>query len=309
MALGIGASGILGIAREVTPNTYVAPEKYIPFKSESMKFSFDQTERDEIRNTPSISGMTMGDGKVEGSIKFPAFPDVLVYLMAASRYSVVKTGATAPYTYAYTPAPIAIPTKTLSITITRGTETSGYVGCVVAGLTFSIEDGKLMVEAKIIGTAEASQATPTPVWPTTVPFSTGMFNLQIPTATQIFDADTYEFAVEDNASANNRIKNTIGAQFVNFGQHAVSVKTARDFVNRAEFDQYKSMTAKSTTLIATNGASNSITLTMPVSIIKSYEYNLGGISDLIRASIEYAGVNNASGVSDTITIVTSENLT
>lgn len=134
-----------------------------------------------------------------------------------------------------------------------------------------------------------------------------MYRLEIPTATQVFDTDKYEFVVEDNAEAQNRLKNTLGAQFVKFGENSTSVKVERDFETRAELDQYKALTAKSLTFQAIQGT-DSVKIETGVSYIESYEYGLSSVGDLIRASVEYKCAINAAGNSFELTVVTSESL-
>lgn len=303
----IGASGILGIAKETVSGTYVAPTKYIPFDSESLKWTQENQERRPIRNTPGLVGMIRGNGSVEGDIECDATVDVVAWLLTFTRCAVTKTG-TGPYTYIFKPAAVAIPVNTCSITVKRGNETSGYVGCVVSSFSISVDDkGALKLKVSIIGASEATQTAPTPTWPTTVPFGAGMYNLQIPTATQIYDTDKYELSVEDSATAQYRLKNTLGAQFVSFGESSATVKVERDFENRANLDQYKATTANSITMVATQGT-DSLTILTPVSYIESYEYNLSSVGDLVRASVEYKCAIDATGAHYTITVITTDNI-
>lgn len=305
----IGASGILGIAPESVPGTYVPPTKYIPIDSESLKWTQENTERRPIRNTPSLVGMIRGNGHVEGEVSFDVTVDVLVWFLTASRCTYTKTGTAPSFSYKFVPAPVAVPTKTLSITVKRGNDVAGYTGCVVSSFTLSVDSsGAFKASMNIIGTAESTQAGAlTPTWPTALPFGAGMYSIQIPTATQVFDADTYEFAVEDNAEAQNRLKNTIGAQFVKFGENNTSVKVERDFETRAELDQYKNLTSKSITFEATQGTEK-VTILTPVAFVNTYEYGLSSVGDLVRASVEYQCAINAAGASFELTVVTAENL-
>lgn len=306
--VALGASGIMGIALEETSGTYTAPVKFVPFDSESLKWSQENVERRPIRNTPSLVGMIRGDGHIEGDITFDVTVDILIWFLAASRCTYTKTGTGPSLTYKFTPVPVAVPTKTMSITIKRGNETSGYTGCVVGGFTLSVDDsGAFKMTVTIVGNAESTQTAPTAVWPTTLPFGAGMYRLEIPTATQVFDTDKYEFVVEDNAEAQNRLKNTLGAQFVKFGENSTSVKVERDFETRAELDQYKALTAKSLTFQAIQGT-DSVKIETGVSYIESYEYGLSSVGDLIRASVEYKCAINAAGNSFELTVVTSESL-
>lgn len=305
----IGASGILGIALETVTRTYVAPTKYIPINSESLKWTQENIERRPIRNTPSLVGMIRGNGHVEGEVSFDVTVDVLVWFLTASRCTYTKTGTAPSFSYKFVPAPVAVPTKTLSITVKRGNEISGYTGCVVSSFTLSVDSsGAFKASINIIGAGEASQAAAlTPVWPTARPFGAGMYNIQIPTATQVFDADTYEFAVEDNAEAQNRLKSTPSAQFVKFGENNTAVKVERDFETRAELDQYKNLTSKSITFEATQGT-DKVTILTPVAFVNTYEYGLSSVGDLVRASVEYQCAVNAAGNSFELTVVTEESL-
>ena len=310
MAVGIGAGGILGVAIEAVAGTYVAPTKYIPFNSESLKYNTNPVERRPIRNSAGLIGVIPGNATVEGDIEFDISADVLLYFLVASRCTYVKSGTAPSLSYVFTPQSNALPAKTLSISIKRGDEVFGYTGCVVGGFTIAIDsDGKFTATVNIFGRNEATQAALTPVWPTAPVFYAGMYSLQIPTATQVFDADTYEFSSEDNAVVNSRIRNTPAASFVNFGESNATVKVERDFDTRADYDSYKAGTARSITLEATADVSNKITILTPVAIANTYEVNIGSQGDLIRASIEYASVVGAGGFHYRITIITSENIT
>lgn len=308
MAVGIGAGGILGIALETVSGTYLAPTKFVPIDSESLKHMQDNFKRRAIRNTPGLIGVTPGNVHVEGDITFDLTGDVLAHFLYATRCTVVKTGA-GPYNYVGTPAALAVPVKTLSISIKRNSEVFGYVGCIVGGLTISVgTDGILKCTVKIIGLQEATQAALTAAWPTTAPFGAGMYNLQIPTATQVYDTDTFEFSSEDNATPQFRLKNTgRGAQFASFGESNATAKVERDFENRTDYDLYKAATAQSITFVATSGA-DVITILMPAAIKDTYDLALPGQGDLLRASISYDGAIDSTGKHYLITVVTAENI-
>jgi tail tube protein len=306
MAPGIGASGIMGIAIETTPGTYLAPTKYIPFYKESLKYEQDTNWRRPIRQTPDVVGAVAGDSFINGDIDMEALHDCVPYFLYASRNTVVKTGA-GPYTYTCTPSAVAIPVKTLSLTIVRNGIVFGYSGCVVGGFTFSIEKGTLMFKPDIVGRDEAVQSLPTASWPTTVPFGAGNYNLQIPTASQVFDADSFEFKIDDKAEPNFRLKNTgTGAQFISFGERDVNIKSERDFEARTEFDAFKALTAQSITFTASSGA-NSIALVAATTVKDTYEVNLDGQGDLVRANIEYIGTLGAGNAYSAV-VTTSESI-
>lgn len=310
MAQTIGASGVVGIAVEVTSGTYLAPTVFIPINKESLKWDPDMQERAPIRNSAGLIGLVPGaNGSVSGDIEFDVSADILAYIVQAGRFTIVKSG-TAPYVYTCTPAPLAIPAKTLSISIRRGNEVFGYTGCVVSTLKLSVDDKGIMVcTASFVGVAEATAAALTPVWGTVPIISAGMYSLQIPTATQIFDTDKFEFTAEESATTNPRIKSTLGAGFVNYGESRASITVERDFDTRAQYDLFKAGTSQSVTLLATQSATNIVSILMPVGTMKTYEVNLGGQGDLVRAKVEYAGVVDATGKHFQLVVTTSVNIT
>ena len=312
MAQGIGAGGILGIALETTSGTYTAPTKFVPFDSESLGYQQDTQWQRPIRNTPGLVAAVHGNVHAEGELAMEALTEVIVYFLIASRHTMVKTGAAAPYTYVFTPSAVAVPTKTLSVTIKRGDEIFGYTGCIVGSFTFSIDSGSLKFSVNLVGSDEQEvTAALTPVWPTAEPFGAGMYTIQIPTATTVYDTDSFEFSVEHNAEPQFRLRGDgeRGAMFASFGETDVTLSVERDFDTRADYDGYKELTKQAITLIASRDANNEITLSMPAAVKDTYEVNIGGQGDLVRASISYNGVIDATGKAYEIEVVSQENVT
>lgn len=293
------------------PGVYVPPTKFIPYLSESLKFAQQTNWRRPVRNTPGLVGASAGFSNAEGDVVIEALTDCIVYFLAISRCTFVKTLA-GPFQYVFTPAPVAIPTRTLSITIVRNGVVYGYVGCTTGSFKFEVNNAVLQLTASLISTNETVQASPSGVtWPTTVPFGAGQYNLQIPTATQIFDSDGFTFESNDNATPQFRlISANTGAQFVAFGESAASISITRDFFNRTEYDAFKALTAKSITLTATHAAPvESIALVAPVSIVDTYEVNIGSQGDLVRASVAYQAAIDGTGKHYQITVITAESIT
>jgi hypothetical protein len=307
---GIGAGGFMGVAIETTPGTYLAPTKFVPIMNETLQYQQETIWRRPIRQSADIVGAVDGNVHVEGDISMEAFEDVVAVMLYAARTSVVKTGAGPNYVYTVTGTAAAIPVKTLSITVVRNGIVFAYTGCVLSSFTFTIEDGLLMFNTSILGRDEAVQSAPTATWVATqTPFGAGKYNIQIPTTTQVFDADGFEFQVDDNAEAQFRLKDTgRGAQFISYGERSITLSTERDFENRTEYDAFKALTAQSITLLASKGVNNSISLTIPAAIKDTYELGLSGQGDLIRASIAYNATLDATANAYTIVVKTQENI-
>lgn len=306
MAAGIGASGILGVAFETVPNTYVAPTKFIPFISENIKYHQDTKWRRPVRNSASLIGAISGNSHIEGEIIIESLTDCIIYFLYAARTSVVKTG-TGPYNYVCTQSSQAMPTplRTLSITIVRNGVVFGYTGCTVGSFKLNVDNGELKFTATIVGRDEATQGIPTPTWPTSSPFGPGQYSVQVPTATQVFDTDTFEFDVADNATAQFRLKSTgTSAQFVIFGENVVHMTMTRDFDSRAEFDNYKALTSQSITLQAIKSASESVTILAPVALKETYETAIGGEAAIVHATVAYQVMVDNTGKTYQITLIT-----
>jgi hypothetical protein len=311
MAVGIGASGVAGLALETTPGTYVAPDKFFPFNSESLQFMQDTNWRRPIRNSASVIGAVPGNVHTEGDITMEALSDVVPYFLMASRCDVVKTGASSPFTYAFTPSPRATPENTLSLTLVRNGVVFGYTGLVVGSFTFSVENGLLNFNCRMVGSDEDTESVPTPVWPTTTPFGAGQYELEMPTGTPVEDMDGFSWSSEDNAEPQYRLRagGVRGAKFVKFGEHSSTLTVERDFESRTAYEAFKALTAQSLTLSGTKSASDAITLELKAAITDSYTVNLSSQGDLVRASTSYQAVADATGIDYEVTIATTEDIT
>jgi len=308
--LGIGGGGLLGVALEVTPGTYLAPTKFIPINSESIQMQEETQFRRPIRQSVDVVNAVAGNEHPEGDIEIDAREDVIAVMLHAARLGVVKTGAV-NFTYVFTPTSVAIPAKTMSVTVVRSGEIFGYTGMIVSGYRFSVAEGILMFAATLKGRNEASQSNPTPTWPTTTPYGMGTYTIEIPTATPVTDTDGFELSVEDNGTPNFRLKSTgRGSDFINYGERQVQLTLARDFVSRADYDAFKAVTAQSITLTASKGVNNSIALLIPNAFKESYEVGLSGQGELLRASLQYQGVLDSASPAKAlvITIKTQEDI-
>ena len=291
MTQSIGAQGILGIAFETVYGTYVVPAKYHPFLSETLTNPFEHVFRRPVRGVADVVGAKKGNSRVEGDITFEVQDDAMVYWLAAARGTIVKAGA-GPYTYTFTPShagkgPV---NKALSITIQRGDEAFGYVGCLVTALEFSHQDGILTCRASVIGKDEATQTDITGTFSAVDVFGPGEWNVEVPTATVRTDIDTFTLTVDDSGEAQHRLSNTRTPQFVKYGERSVALTLEADFDTRTEYDAFKALTAQEILVEADLDADQYVHLKVNSAIKESYEVNIGGQGDLVRASISYQGI-------------------
>jgi hypothetical protein len=154
------------------------------------------------------------------------------------------------------------------------------------------------------------QSAPTPTWPTTTPYGAGMYTLELPTGTPVEDMDTFTWTTEDNGEPQYRLRagGARGAKFIKFGEHNSTLTVERDFQDRTDYDNFKTLTSQSLTLIASKGANESITLNLPAAIKDTYQTNLSGQGDLVRASIQYQAVADATGIDYTAIVKCAESI-
>lgn len=305
MAPGIGASGVMGLAVESTPGTYAAPTIFFPFNSETLQFMQETNWRRPIRNSASIIGAVPGNVHTEGEITMEALSDIIPWFLLAARTDVVADDTDDPvFEYEFTPSPRAVPQQTLSLTVVRNGVVFGYTGIVVTGFTFSIDNGLLNFNVNVLGSDEAVQTAPVPVWPTTTPFGAGQYEIEMPTGSPISDMDAFSWSTEDNGEPQYRLRGSgeRGAKFIKFGEHNSTLTAERDFESRADYDAFKALTAQSLTLVATKSPDEYIELNLTAAIKDTYAVNLAGQGDLVRGSVSYQAVADSSGIDYKITI-------
>ncbi len=292
-----------------TPNVYAAPTKFIPFISENMNSTNATVWRRPVRQSADIIGAVQGNYHPEGDFSLEALEDIVLYFMVASRTLIVKTGSSPNFTYVVTPTAAAVPRKTLSLTLVRNGVVFGYTGIVLANFKFNVDSGLLHFATHLTGTDEAVQALPVPTWPTTTPFGAGMYSVEIPTGTPVVDTDVFEFSVDDAADVQFRLKSTgRGAQFIRYGERASTMTMERDFFDRTDYDNFKAVVSQAITITASKGVNNSISILAPVAVKDTFDVSNGAQGDIVRSSIAFQNIADASGKSWQITIKTQEDI-
>lgn len=310
-------SGALPTSNTATASgTYTAPTKFFPITSESLKYVQATQWRRPIRQSVDNIGGVPGDVHVEGDVVIEGLTDAMVYFHRASRTTLVKTGpVSGKYLYTFTPTAAATPGRTLSITVVRNGVVFGYTGCVVGTQKFGISNGMLTATYSIIGSDEAVQSLPTPSWTTNQlqPFGAGEYDIEIPTGSQVYDTDTFDFTSTDNATPNYRLRNNgRGAQFVSFKERTVTMTLNRDFQDRTDYDAFKALTAQGIRVKATKAVTAEVfQLDLIAAVKDTYEAsNLSAQGDLLVSKIAYQGtLDPSSGNAWTLAITTAENMT
>jgi hypothetical protein len=168
----------LGIAKEVTDGTAVAPTAFIPVSMGKLKpvDIIDPLYDDGLRGS-LIKNYAYIPGRTRSTFDFggPVFPDTIPWAIAGVLGSVTTTGASAPYTHtislknASATGADAIPTS-FTLTDFYAAQVRAYAGTIMHdfSLKFTAE-GLLDYDAKGTGWASATASTPTPSFSSVLP--------------------------------------------------------------------------------------------------------------------------------------------
>lgn len=168
----------LGIAKEVTKGTPVAPTDFLPVMASSLKPVdvidplYDKGLRGSlVENYNYLQGRTRSTYDFGGAV----FADTVGYAIAGLLGDVTTTGSVAPFTHAISlknSATAAADAQPISYTITDfyAAAVRAYPGCQFSDFSLKFNaDGMLEYDAKTTGWASATASTPTPTFSTILP--------------------------------------------------------------------------------------------------------------------------------------------
>ena len=289
----VAGGGHVGLAIESTHGTYAAPAVFAPVTSENLAENRNDPTRKAILGQAVTLGKVGGRSWVEGEITMEALPLQMVYMMAASRWTIVKAGA-GPYTYTASDSALAhqraVDGKSLTITVDRAGIGFAYLGCQVASQRFFVEDGMPMVAYSIIGREQTEDYTPGAVTiPTEVPFGADDIALTIATLARC-DIDSLEFNFDDNGEARFNLCGAEGADYVKFGEFNGSASFEADFESKADYALWVARTTQEIQAVWTKDANQILDIEIHGGIYDTYEVGLGAMGDQVRASAELMAV-------------------
>jgi len=168
----------LGIAKEVTKGTIVAPTDFIPVAKDSIKPVdvvdplYDTGLRgSNVVNYNYLQGRTRSTFDYGGAV----FADTVGYAIAGLLGSVATTGASAPYTHTISlknSLTSGADDQPISYTLTDfyAADVRSYPGCQFSDFSLKFNaDGMLEYDAKTTGWASTTVADPTPTFSTVLP--------------------------------------------------------------------------------------------------------------------------------------------
>lgn len=178
MAVQQSVRSYLGIAKEVTKGTAVAPTDFIPVSKDSLKPVdivdplFDTGLRgSNVLNYNYIPGRTRSTVDYGGAV----FADTVGYAIAGLLGSVATTGASAPYTHTislFNSLTSNVDVQPISYTLTDfyAVDVRSYPGCQFSDFSLKFNaDGMLEYDTKTTGYASELVSDPTPTFSTVLP--------------------------------------------------------------------------------------------------------------------------------------------
>jgi len=321
MPAGLGGSGYLAFTFETALGTYLPPTTagtvFIPILSESLHYVEDHYYSEQIRQSTIDSDAKSGYYHVEGDVVLEVDTNFLPYLMYCSRHSITKTGVADPWTYDFVPsqagststAASGAVARTASLSVIRNGIGFGYGGCIVNTIEFTIDNGVLRASLGILGTSEQQPGgNGTPSWQTPELFGADAHSVYVAASgtAPTFGAASTDFNgftanINYNAAAQNRIVANRAASYVSYGKTEATYSTELDFLSRTEYDNFKALTQRAVRLESVRGgatfalATEAFQLTFNRSAYETYEIGLGGIADLIMASVTGHALGIAGG--------------
>jgi hypothetical protein len=169
----------LGIAKEVTKGTAVAPTAFIPVAIGKLKpvDVIDPLYDDGLRGSMVTGKYNYIQGRTRSTFDFggPVFPDTFGWALSGIMGSVATVGASAPYTHTISlknASAVSADAQPTAFTLTDfyAANVRAYAGCQIHDLDLAFSaDGMLEYDAKATGFESATASTPTPSFTTVLP--------------------------------------------------------------------------------------------------------------------------------------------
>jgi len=298
----------LGVAKETTEGTPVAPTAFIPVSVGKLKaVDIIDPLMDEGLRGSLVKDYNYIPGRTRSTIDFggPVFADTIPWGIAGLLGSVATTGSSAPYTHTISlknSAVAAADAQPTSLTFTDfyAANVRAYAGVSIHdfGLTFSAE-GLLDYDAKGTGWASATASTPTPTFSTVTATPVWQGTVSI-------GGSTVATAVEGSLSMTRSVTPIYGISNTqnpyNIFLGALETKGQIKFVmeNDTELTRFLTNTQPAIVLNWANGAG--ATATQIQATITKGAYTAAVIDrskDFVEVQVDLTGVGNTTDAGST----------
>ncbi len=286
MTIDVAGGGHVGLDLESTHGTFIAPAVFANVISETMHEVRADPMRKPIVGQAVTLGKAQGREHVEGEIIMEATPLVMAYFLAASRWTITKTGA-GPFLFSATDTALAHVKgndRSLTLAIERAGVGFAYLGCQVSSFRLFVEDGIPMVAYNIIGREQTEDYTPGAVTiQTEVPFGADDIAVTLATIARV-DIDSLEINLNDNGEARFNLSGNERADYVKFGEFEGSATFEVDFESKADYALWVARTVQELKAVWTIDANSIIDVELHGALYDTFEVPLSAIGDQVRAT-------------------------
>lgn len=293
----------IGVAKETTKGTAVAPTAYIPVDTfeplDNLSYFEDNAMRGSMVDTYN---MVAGPIFSEISIGGPAFPDTFGWIIANLLGDLATTGASAPYSHV-----IAVKNSgdgqpgALSFTdfygMSGGSPARRFPGCQISevGLKFTA-DGMLSWSGKTAGFASATASKPTSSWTTIPPLPSWVGVLQIGGSQKTF-IEQGEVNIKRGAIPIHTVDGTQAPYAIWVGPTVVDGKLTCVHEDDTELNRYLAATTTALSFDWSTGASSA--LVQIKAVMSKVQYKVASIKrgkSYIETEIDYKAIANTTDV-------------
>lgn len=308
MSVQNSVRSFIGIAKETTKGTAVAPTDYLLVQADSLKPAdiidplYDNGLRGSlVENYNYIPGRTRSTFDFSSS----AFPDGIGYALTGLLGSVATTGSTAPYTHTISlknNLTAAADAQPLSYTLTDfyAAAVRAYPGIQFTDFSLKFNaDGLLEYDAKSTGWASSAASTPTPSFSTVLPTPVWAGTVSIG-GSVVSNAVEGEITMKRDVTPVYGISNTQNPYSVFVGALDTEGKFTFAMEDNTELTRFLSNTQPAITLNWTQGSGAS--LTQIQATITKGAYTAAVIErgdDYVQVSIELNAQGNTTDAGST----------
>ncbi|MEV8031386.1 phage tail tube protein [Streptomyces sp. NPDC086182] len=289
---------VLGVGKEVTPGTAVAPTKWVPYKTLTPKDDVNLIEDTGQRGAPvDVYGLYPGQKGAELDLGGDVFADTIGWMLASVLPDLVTTGSSAPYSHVFSTLCTGDTQPTPQTwTIFDPLNTWQYAGAQFSELGFKWNaDGLFEWSAKAQTWPYATTTSPTPSFTSVAPVANWNITNQIAgVATFVQDG---ELTIKRNMTAIRGSAGTQNPYRIWTGDISVEGKLSLVMETTAQRTAFQAGTVQAFDCIYTQGAAATTNgLTLHCSQVAYTEGTPSYGKEYIELPVSFKAISNTSDV-------------
>jgi len=286
----------LGLAKEATPGTALAPTVFVPVTGITPKDNVTQLE-DKAWRGSMVDAYGVQAGPISGELSFDGdvFPDTVGYLLRGILGDLTETGSASPYshTFALLNSGDGQP-PTYSLTDFYAAGTRVYAGAKFSELDFKLSpDALLTYSAKATTYGSATATTPTPAYSDAIPLAAWRSTVSINGAlfSEMTDA---EIDIKRTVTVVKAVDGTQGPFSLWAGAVAVDGKATLVMEDDTYLSKYLTAASNQLTFDLALGDGSELTFQMSNAVVTAADITRG--KDYIELPISFKAYANTTDV-------------